>query len=117
MQWSLIHLLDQVQQDGAVVLYLSEGFSPIFLLPSKPDDASLPSAALFPVEGPTLTRDDLRRVLAMVGGRGYTWDCGYEGLGGFRYRNGTCDFDVSVFILDESCRIEFPRPEAYLRKT
>jgi hypothetical protein len=114
VRYSLTELLDQLHRDGAVALYLSQGFAPVFAVPSRPYSAELPSVSLFPVGGPILTREDLTGIIQIMRDMGYyVGTSGYVGICELRYRSGTGDLDVFIFTSEETTRIEFRQPGRY----
>ena len=112
--YSITDLLEQVERENAVPLYLPEGLPPVFALRGKPYHPELSSVMLFPVEGPALTREELTEVLRIVRGAGYVQGDDIN-VAEFRYRCDVHDYDVFVFTSPQNTHIEFRRP--YLEGT
>jgi hypothetical protein len=74
----------------------------------------LPSALLFPGEGPVLTHEEVRGILEQLSPSGSDSYSGgsyaKQGLGEFRYRKDPYDFDVFVFSADGRVHIELRLP-------
>lgn len=104
MDYSLSDFLDQIKQDGAIALYLSEGLPPVVAMPSRPYDPDLASALLFAMEVPKLTRDKLKTFLVEINGSDE------QEFTQLRYQNGGHDLDVFVFANERRIHLEFRLP-------
>lgn len=106
MDHALSDFLDQMIQDGAIALYLSEGLPPVVALPSRPRDPDLASAYLFAMEIPKLTRERLKTIWRELNEKA-TWKVDISEFTQLRYKNGPYDLDVFVFANEQRIHMEF----------
>lgn len=86
MPFDLKELLDTFRQEGAVALYLADGFSPVLAIPCRAILATArPSTMLYPVEGPVLDHAELSLMLEEI-----KTSCD-GGVGGY-HRQGLSEF-------------------------
>jgi hypothetical protein len=110
MGYSLADLLETLEREGGVALYLSEGAEPVLALPARPPSPEGSSTILFPVEGPALTKSDIEAALDILKVRGRKVSYGSGWTYESRYRNGSHNFDVFVFGVNDTIRLEIRRP-------
>lgn len=118
MPYKLDELLDLFRQSKSAALYLADGFAPAVALTARPPGLptdNLTSATMCLVEGPPLNRAELMELLEEIRRSSHGGANGYRGWEEYRFKKGTHDFDVYLFLPDALFFMEFRVPNFEVR--